>query len=82
MYSLGDEQGVNPAPSSEHWKVAAGSLDSKVNAAVGLAVVASGWEVMVAVGAVRWPLVHSCSEGVWSALPSGPTARTSNVCSP
>jgi hypothetical protein len=62
VYSFGESQKVGAAPSSEHWNLASGSSDSKVNVALVLSVVTSGPEVgvgperIVAAGAVRWPL--------------------------
>src|SRR5918992_1136597 len=62
VYSFGELQKVGAAPSSEHWNLASGSSDSKVNVADVLSVVASGSEAgvgperIVATGAVRCPL--------------------------
>jgi hypothetical protein len=85
VYSCGEVHSPKPALSSEHSKVAPGSLAPKANSAAVSMVVADGPEPMLVSGAVvsgGVAAVQVWDAGVPSTLPKASTARTSKVCEP
>jgi hypothetical protein len=78
--ACGDSQPLHVAPaSSEHSKVAAGSLEEKWKVEVAVAVVAAGPETMVVSGA---SIVQLWTTGVGSTLPARSIACTRSSCAP
>jgi hypothetical protein len=85
VYSCGEVHSPKSAPSSEHSKVAPGSLAPNSNFAAVSVVVADGPEPMFVSGAVvsgGSTAVQAWDAGSGSTLPKASTARTSKVCEP
>jgi hypothetical protein len=81
VYETGEEQGLNPAWSSEHSKLEPVSLDVNVKVAPVLVVVAGGPEAMVVWGA-DVSTVNVREAGVASVFPAASLARTWKVREP
>ena len=83
MYGNGDEHGCSGPPSSVHRKDACVSVEpNSIVPVVAVPPVAGGALVIVTSGATSVPLTNSNSAGVESGVPSSPTAKTWNRCSP
>src|SRR5436189_743 len=70
---VGEKQGADAAPSTEHVKVADASGEVKRNAPAGVFVGDAGLDVMATVGAVA-SMVHVYVAGVASEFPAASTA--------
>jgi hypothetical protein len=81
VYSRGELQEANAAPSSEHSNVEPGSFDEKLNDALVLDVVAGGAAVIVVCGAVLSTVIAAGRAAVSVARRVG-GARTSKVWAP
>ena len=83
VYANGDEHGSSGPPSSVQRKDACGSVEpNSIVPVVAVPPVAGGALVIVTSGATSVPLTNSNSAGVESGVPSSPTAKTWNRCSP
>jgi hypothetical protein len=76
----GEEQALQGPKSSEHSKLA--PLWSEENVSVRLVTPGSGSVAASSSVSGGATTVHSCRDGLASALPAASTARTSSVCSP